>query len=101
MQRLPEMHTFDRELAVWPSTAGNGLTGLVLNEDANLRGSLALDAISYSGIRSLDLSRQGDIAYIRFRGRIEFNWTLDTCIVKEVKVRGVRHHFSLAGNVYF
>src|SRR5206468_6180137 len=53
--RLPEMHTFDGELAGRSGAAGNSFTGLVVKGDANLRCSLGLDAVSYPRIRSIYL----------------------------------------------
>src|SRR2546429_2242690 len=74
---LPEMYICDGELAGRCGTAGNSFTGLVVNGDANLRCSLGLDGVSYLRIRSLDLRRQGDIADIGFRGRVEFDRALN------------------------
>src|SRR5947209_5297265 len=97
---LPEMHICDGEVAGRSAAAGNSFTGLVVNGDANLSFSLGLDGVSYPRIRSLDLRRQSDIAYIGGRGGIEFDRSLDGCIVEKVKVRGIRENLPLAWNVF-
>src|SRR5437867_2400758 len=100
VQRLPEMHLFDRKLTSRSSALGDGFTFLILNGDVNLRFSLGLDAVSYPRIGSIDVRRNGDIACMSGRGGIEFDRALDACIVEKVKVGGIGHRLCTAWNFF-
>ncbi len=95
------MRVFDDKLADWPGSARHDLTGLVVQEDTNLRIALGLDRIFDLGVRPGDIRGERDIANVGVGRRIELDWTLDARIVEEVEVRRIGYHVTLAWNLFF